>query len=376
MGNRDYYEILGVPRSANTDEIKKAYRKLALKYHPDKNAGNKEAEAKFKEISEAYSVLGDEKKRENYDRFGQRASASSDGFSTNSGGMDDIFSAFSSFFSGGGSPNMHAGREQARDLAVSLEVSLIEVLKGTSKTIKLKKMINCSLCSATGAKGKNGVRTCGTCGGRGQVNRRVNTLMGQISTSTVCHTCQGSGREIVDKCPNCSGQGRVRGEEEVSIPIPAGIENGMQFVIRGKGDAGGALYEAGDLLVKIREREDEHFQRDGINVISDLYISFTNAVFGAKVDVPTIDGKVKITIPAGTHSGKVFRIKGKGLPNIHHSYEKGDQLVHIIIWVPQTLTAEEKKTLEKLSTSDNFSPRPDKKQEKSFFTKMRELFQS
>jgi molecular chaperone DnaJ len=384
MSKRDYYEILGVAKAASTDEIKKAYRKVAMQYHPDRNPGDKAAEEKFKEAAEAYEVLSDVDKKSQYDRYGH-AGVSSNGRGRYSGGgmnMEDIFSQFGDIFGDDIFGNFFGGQrtragQRARgvrgsNLRIKLKLTYEEIAKGVTKNIKVKKYVPCQTCNGSGAKDKGSVQTCGTCGGSGQVRRVTNTFLGQMQTVTTCPTCTGEGTVITAKCGTCKGEGRVYAEETVTIDVPAGVLEGMQLNISGRGNAGERGGPAGDLIILIEEETHKELQRDGLNVVYDLHISFTDAVFGIQVEVPTIDGRAKIKIPAGTQSGKIFRLKGKGFPGVN-SYEKGDQLVHVNVWTPQHISAEEKAMLEKLTHSQNFKPHPDKN-EKSFFDKMREMF--
>jgi molecular chaperone DnaJ len=387
MSKRDYYEILGVGKSSSTEEIKKAYRKVAMQYHPDRNPGDKAAEEKFKEAAEAYEVLSDTDKKAQYDRYGH-AGVSGNGRGGYSGGggmnMDDIFSQFGDIFGDdifgsffGGQRGGARGGQRSRgirgsNLRVKLKLTYEEIAKGVTKNIKVKKHVVCTTCGGNGAKDKGSVQTCGTCGGSGQVRRVQNTFLGQMQTVTTCPTCNGEGATVTAKCANCKGEGRVYGEETVSIDIPAGVQEGMQLNINGKGNAGERGGMPGDLIILIEEEAHKELHRDGLNVAFDLYLSFTDAVFGTQVEVPTIDGRAKIKIPAGTQSGKIFRLKGKGFPAVN-SYEKGDQLIHVNVWTPQHVSAEEKAMLDKLSNSQNFKPHPDKN-EKGFFDKIREMF--
>lgn len=380
---RDYYEVLSVTKTANGEEIKKAYRKVAMQYHPDRNPGDKAAEDKFKEAAEAYEVLSDSDKRARYDRYGHAGVAGSGAGGGFNGNMDDIFSQFGdifgedlfgSFFGGGG---QRRGGQSARgtrgsNLRVKLKLSYEEIANGVSKSIKVKKYVSCTTCSGSGAKDKGSVQNCSTCGGSGQVRKVTSTFLGQMQTVTTCPTCNGEGTTITAKCGSCKGEGRVYGEETVTIDIPAGVQEGMQLSVSGKGNAGERGGSAGDLIVLIEEEQHTQLQRDGLNVAYDLHITFPDAVFGTSVEVPTIDGRAKIKIPAGTQSGKIFRLKGKGFPAVN-SYEKGDQLIHVNVWTPQHLNAEEKAMMEKLQESTNFKPNPDKS-EKSFFDKVREMF--
>ncbi|OYW17905.1 MAG: molecular chaperone DnaJ, partial [Sphingobacteriales bacterium 12-47-4] len=325
MSKRDYYEILGVSKSASSDEIKKAYRKVAMQYHPDRNPGDKAAEEKFKEAAEAYEVLSDPERKTQYDRYGH-AGVTGNGRGGHAGGnmnMDDIFSQFGdifgedifgSFFGGGGGGGRSRGGRsrgvRGSNLRIKIKLTYEEIAKGVTKNVKVKKYVPCSTCAGSGAKDKNSIQTCSTCGGSGQVRRVSNTFLGQMQTVTTCPTCNGEGTTVTAKCGSCKGEGRVFGEETVSIDIPAGVQEGMQLNLSGRGNAGERGGMPGDLIVLIEEEAHEELQRDGMNVAFDLHISFTDAVFGTQVEVPTIDGRAKIKIPPGTHSGKIFRLKG------------------------------------------------------------------
>lgn len=383
MAKRDFYEILGVAKTASADEIKKAYRKVAMQYHPDRNPGDKAAEEKFKEAAEAYEVLSDKDKRAQYDRFGHAGLGNTGGFGGGNMNMDDIFSQFGDIFGddifgsffGGGGRGRSAGRgrgTRGSNLRIKLKMNYEEIAKGANKTIKVKKYVSCTTCSGSGAKDKGAIQSCSTCGGSGQVRKVTNTFLGQMQTVTTCPTCNGEGTTITSKCNSCKGEGRVYAEETVTIDIPAGVQEGMQLSVGGKGNAGERGGPPGDLIVLIEEEAHPQLQREGLNVVYDLHISFPDAVFGANLEVPTIDGKAKIKIPAGTQGGKIFRLKGKGFPAIN-SYEKGDQLIHVNIWTPQNLSSEEKSIMEKLHESPNFQPKPEK-DEKSFFDKVKEMF--
>lgn len=385
---KDFYEILGVAKSASQDEIKKAYRKVAMQFHPDRNPGDKAAEEKFKEAAEAYEILSDADKRAQYDRFGHQAFAQGRGGGGHTGGMnmDDIFSQFGdifggdspfgSFFGGGGGRTRGGGGRtrgvRGSNLRIKLKMNYAEIAKGANKTIKVKKHVSCNVCAGSGAKDKNALQTCGTCNGSGQVRKVQNTFLGQMQTVTACPTCNGEGTTITNKCTNCKGEGRVYGEETVTIDIPAGVQEGMQLSVSGRGNAGERGGPNGDLIVLIEEEAHPQLHRDGLNVAFDLHITFPDAVFGAQLEVPTIDGRAKIKIPPGTQSGKIFRLKGKGFPSVN-SYEKGDQLIHINVWTPQNVSSEEKAILEKLQNSQNFHPKPEKNAT-SFFDKVREMF--
>lgn len=385
MAKRDYYEILGVSKNSSADEIKKSYRKVAMQYHPDRNPGDKSAEEKFKEAAEAYEILSDQDRRAQYDRYGH-AGVSSNGRGGHAGGMnmEDIFSQFGDIFGEdifgsffGGGQRARSGGQRTRgirgsNLRIKLKLTYEEIAKGVTKNIKVKKYVSCNVCNGSGAKDKNSMQTCSTCGGSGQVRKVTNTFLGQMQTVTTCPACNGEGSTITSKCSNCQGEGRVYAEETVSIDIPAGVQEGMQLNISGRGNAGERGGMAGDLIILIEEEQHKELQREGLNVAYELHISFTDAVFGTQIEVPTIDGRAKIKIPPGTQSGKVFRLKGKGFPAVN-SYEKGDQLVHVNVWTPQHVSSEEKLVLERLGHSPNFKPNPDKNQ-KSFFDKMREMF--
>ena len=382
---RDYYEILEVSKSSTSDEIKKSYRKIAMKYHPDRNPGDHTAAEKFKEAAEAYEVLSDPDKRAKYDRFGHSAfgpGRGGGGFSGGSMNMEDIFSQFGdifgddmfgSFFGGGRSSGGRRTRGvRGSNLRVRIKLNYEEIAKGATKTIKVKKYISCNQCNGSGAKDRNGMQTCATCGGNGQVRRVQNTFLGQMQTVTTCPECNGEGSVITNKCTQCKGEGRVYGEENVKIDIPAGVSEGMQLSMSGKGNMGERGGGSGDLIILIEEEKHPQLQREGNNVAFDLYISFTDAVFGTQTEVPTIDGRAKIKIPPGTQSGKIFRLKGKGFPSLE-SHSKGDQLIQVNVWTPQKVSAEEKAHLESMTESENFKPQPDKN-EKGFWEKIRETF--
>ncbi|MCG8385581.1 MAG: molecular chaperone DnaJ [Cytophagales bacterium] len=369
MSKRDYYEILGVDKSAGQDEIKKAYRKVAIKYHPDKNPGDAEAEEKFKEAAEAYEVLSNSEKRQRYDRFGHQG-VNGGGFSGDSMNMEDIFSQFGdifgsgnpfeSFFGGGG------GRTRQRrgsNLRIKLKLSLEEIAEGVEKKIKVNRLVR-----ADGVTFK----TCPTCHGTGQVRKAVNTMLGQMVSTSTCPTCHGSGQLIDHRPPGVDSSGLLPKEEVISIKIPAGVGEGMQLSMSGKGNEAPGGGPAGDLLILIEEKEDDQLVREGNNVVYDLYISFVDAALGTTVEVPSISGKVRIKIEPGTQSGKILRLRGKGIKDIN-GYEKGDQLVHVNVWTPKHLSAEEKSTLERLRNSPNFQPKPGKS-EKGFFERMKEFF--
>src|ERR1700722_6104139 len=387
MAKRDYYDVLGVARGADAEEIKKAYRKMAIKYHPDKNQGDKAAEDKFKEAAEAYEVLRNAEKRQRYDQFGHAAKAQSPNGGGYGGGgmnMEDIFSQFGDIFGGGGSPfdsffgggrQGGAGRRVARgsNLRIKVRLTLEEIANGSEKKIKVNKQIACKTCDGTGAKDQGSFQTCKTCGGSGAVRRVTNTILGQMQTTSTCPTCNGEGSIITSKCTVCHGDGVVRGEETISINIPAGVSEGMQLSMSGKGNAAPRGGMPGDLIILVEEIPHETLKRDGNNVIYDLHITFIDAALGTSVEGPTMDGKAKIKIDAGTQGGKILRLKAKGVPEVN-SYHRGDQLVHINIWTPKALSREEREALEKLQGSPNFKPNPGKN-EKSFFERMKEYFE-
>lgn len=379
MAKRDYYEILGVGKGANEGEIKKAYRQMALKYHPDKNPGDKEAEDKFKEAAEAYEVLSDADKRRRYDQFGHQGVGGAAGGGQHMN-MEDIFSQFGDIF--GGSPfesffggSTSGGRRYANkgsNLRIKVKLTLSEIANGVEKKLKVNKKIACDSCSGSGALNGSSFSKCSTCNGNGQVRRVTNTILGQMQTTTTCPSCQGEGQTITSKCKSCNGFGTMPGEDVISINIPPGVGEGMQVTVSGKGNAAERGGIPGDLLIVIEEQEDEHLKRDGNNLLYDLYISIPDAALGTSVEVPTVDGRAKIKIEPGTQPGKVLRLKGKGLPQLNSSY-KGDLLININVWTPQNLTSDEKKILSKLRESENFKPNPGKG-DKSFFEKMREYF--
>lgn len=383
MSKRDYYEILGVSRSASADDIKKAYRKIAMKYHPDRNPDDKEAEEKFKEAAEAYEVLSDANKKARYDQYGHAGMSGAGGFGGGSMNMDDIFSnfgdifgddIFGSFFGGqrrGG--QRRSGGARGSNLRVKLKLTYAEIASGVKKTIKVKKYVTCNPCSGTGAKDSGSVQTCPTCHGSGQVRKVSNTFLGQMQTVTTCPTCNGSGSSITSKCGNCKGDGRVYGEETIQIDVPAGVMEGMQMSMSGKGNAGERNGAAGDLLIMIEEEKHPELTREGLNLQYILTISFPDAVLGTQAEVPTVDGIAKIKIPAGTQSGKIFRLKGKGFPEVN-GYEKGDQLIVVKVWTPQELSSEEKDFIERMKNSPRFQPGEDSKKEKSFFDRIKDVF--
>ena len=388
MGKRDYYEVLGVEKSASADEIKKAYRKKAIQYHPDRNPGDKEAEEKFKEAAEAYEVLSNPDKRARYDQFGhagvEGAAGGGGPFGGFSGGMsmDDIFSMFGDIFGGrggfGGFSSGFGGRENAQvrryrgsDLRVKVKLSLKEISTGVEKKFKLKKYVACPHCHGTGAEDGTSTETCSTCKGSGTVIRNQQTILGTMQTRTTCPTCGGEGKIIKHKCKECAGEGIVYGEEVVTVKIPAGAAEGMQFSMNGKGNAGKHNGVSGDLLILIEEEPDKELVRDGNDLAYNLLLDFPTVALGGTVEVPVIDGKVKVKIEPGTQPGKILRLRGKGLPDVN-GYVVGDLLVNVSIYVPETLSKEEKKALESMEKSENFKPSTSVKEK--IFKKFRSLF--
>lgn len=378
MAKRDYYEILGVARSASPEEIKKAYRKVAVKYHPDKNPDNKAAEEKFKEAAEAYEVLSSADKKQQYDRFGHAGVNGPGGGGGGGMNMDDIFSQFSDVFGGGSPFEGFFGQERGQrvrrgtDLRIKLKLSLKEVAEGIEKKIKIKRHIACGSCGGNGAKDGTAIATCSNCNGTGQTRKVANTMLGRMMTAVPCDVCQGEGKAISTPCPTCNGEGRQLQEEQVTLRIPAGVSDGMQLSMTGKGNTPARGGVPGDLLIFIEEQEDELLKREENHVHYKLYISFIDAALGTEAEVPTITGKVKVKIPAGTQSGKMLQLRGKGITDIN-GYGKGDQFIHVHVWTPQKLTSEEKETLAALREAPNFAPNPSKK-EQSFFERVRSFF--
>lgn len=389
MGKRDYYEVLEVEKTASAEEIKKAYRKKAIQYHPDRNPGDKEAEEKFKEAAEAYNVLSDPDKRARYDQFGhagvEGAAGNGGPFGGGFGGgmsMDDIFSMFGNIFggrggfgdfaSGFGGGGTQASRFRGSDLRVKVKLNLKDISTGVEKKFKLKKYVQCSHCHGTGAEAGSSAETCPTCKGTGTVIRKQQTFLGTMQTRTTCPTCGGEGKVIKQKCKECAGEGIVYGEEVVSVKIPAGVADGMQLFMSGKGNAGKHNGIPGDLLILIEEEPDKELIRDGNDVAYNLLLDFPTAALGGTVEVPTIDSKVKVKIEAGTQPGKILRLRGKGLPDIN-GYGTGDLLVNVSIYVPEALSKDEKKALETMKESDNFKPSTTVKEK--IFKKFRSLFE-
>ncbi|MEA3505210.1 MAG: molecular chaperone DnaJ [Bacteroidota bacterium] len=381
MSKRDYYDILGVSKDASEQEIKKAYRKEALKNHPDKNPDNPEAENKFKEAAEAYEVLSNSEKKQRYDQYGH-AGMRNGGGGFGGGGfgggmnMDDIFEQFGDIFGGGGFGGFGGGSSRRRkvrkgsNLRVRVKLSLQDIANGVQKKIKVNKFVSCSACRGTGAKDGSSLSTCPTCHGTGQITRVTNTFLGQMQTASTCPTCNGEGKIIQNKCSVCHGNGIIKDNETISVDIPAGVAKGMQLSVSGKGNAAPRGGMAGDLIILIEEEKHPELTRDGINIIHDKYISFPEAALGTTIKIPTVDSRARINVPAGTQPGKVFRLRGKGIPDIN-GYGRGDLLVNINVWTPKKLSKEEEKILGDLKNSNNFEPSPTSK-DKSFFDRMRE----
>lgn len=385
---RDYYEVLGVSKTATQDEIKKAYRKKAIEFHPDKNPGDKEAEEKFKEAAEAYDVLSNEEKKSRYDQFGHAGLGGAagnggpfGGFSAGGMSMEDIFSAFGDVFGGGfggfggfSSSGRSAGvrRHRGSDLRMKVKLNLKEISTGVEKKFKIKKYVSCTHCSGSGVEGGKGeAETCTTCNGSGSVIRNQQTILGTMQTRTTCPTCSGEGKIIKNKCKHCGGEGIEYGEELITVDIPAGVSDGMQVNMRGKGHAGKRNGYNGDLLILIEEEKHPELIRDGNDVIYNLLIDFPTAAIGGMAEIPTIDGKVKVKVDSGTQPGKILRLRGKGLPDVN-GYGSGDLLVNVSVYVPETLNKEEKSTLEKLQSSENFKPNPSIKEK--IFRKFKNYF--
>ena len=389
MAKRDYYEVLGVDKNASADEIKKAYRKLAVKYHPDKNPGDKEAEEKFKEAAEAYSILSDADKKARYDQFGH---AGVDGagpdFSGGFGNLNDIlndlfggafgggFGGFSGF--GGGFGGGRGGQRQqrvyrGRDIRVRVKLTLEEIAKGVEKEISIEKSVPCSECGGRGARNSSDIKTCSACGGTGQVQRVVNSLFGQTVTYSTCQQCGGEGKVITNPCRSCGGSGLVRKRETIKVKIPAGVEAGMQLTIAGEGHAAKNNGINGDLLVVIEEQEHPDLKREGNNLYYTKIVSLPEAILGAEVEIPCLDGPRRIKIDAGTQSGTVTRINGKGLPTVNGYGGTGDLYVKIAVWIPKKLDKEDKAVIESLRDKEAFKPNPTK-EDRSFFEKLKDWF--
>ena len=382
---RDYYEVLGVQKNANADEIKKAYRKAAIKYHPDKNPGDKEAEEKFKEAAEAYDVLSNPDKRARYDQFGHAgmngaAGGGAGGFGGFGGGfsMEDIFSQFGDIFgghfgggfrsSGGGGRRVNRGS----DIRVRVKLTLAEIAAGVTKKLKITKTVACDKCGGTGARDSNSYATCATCNGTGYVTRVENTFFGRMQSQGGCPTCGGTGKVISAPCDKCKGEGTQRGSEVVEIAIPAGVGEGMVLTVAGKGNAPRHGGVNGDLQVVIEEEAHPELLRDGNDLIHNLNIPVTTAILGGTVEVPTVDGRAKIKIAPGTHAGKVLRLGGKGLPDVN-GYGRGDILVVVDLTIPSKLNAEERRLVEELSRQPDFQ-KAESVRNQNIFERMKSFF--
>jgi molecular chaperone DnaJ len=385
MAKRDYYEVLGVDKSASADEIKKAYRKLAVKYHPDKNPGDKEAEEKFKEAAEAYSVLSDADKKAKYDQFGHAGvDGSAPDFSGGFGNLNDIlndlfgggFGGFGGF--GGGFGGGRGGQRQqkvyrGRDIRVRVKLTLEEIAKGVEKEISIERSVPCKDCGGKGAKNASDIKTCSACNGTGQVQRVVNTFLGQAVTYSTCQQCGGEGKVISNPCRSCGGTGLVRKRETIKVKIPAGVEAGMQMNISGEGHAAKNNGVNGDLLVVIEEQEHPNLKREGNNLYCTKIVSLPDAILGGEVEVPGIDGSYKIKVEPGTQSGTVVRLRGRGLPTVNGYGGTGDLYVKIAVWIPKKLEKDDKAVIESLRNKESFKPNPSK-EDKSFFDKLKDLF--
>ena len=383
MAKRDYYQILDIEKNATEGDIKKAYRKKAMQYHPDKNPGDATAETKFKEAAEAYEILKDDQKRQMYDQYGHEgvrrgAGGGDGGFSMN---IEDIFSQFGdvfgggsfgggfSGFGGGGSQRQRQRQRRGTDTRIKLKIDLKDIKKGiTKKKIKLKKYIACEHCNGTGAKDGN-LSTCTTCRGTGQVTQISNTILGQVQHTSVCPECKGEGKIPKQKCVHCNGEGISRGEDIVTIDLPAGISEEMQMTLRGKGHAARRGGVNGDLIVTFEEIEHPYLKREGADLLYNLNISIPDAIMGTKVEIPSVEGSLNINTEPGVQPGKVLRLRGKGLP-VYNSHRTGDLLVRVQIYIPQTLNREEKKVIQKLKNSENFKPQDTR----SFFDKVKDNF--
>jgi molecular chaperone DnaJ len=388
MAKRDYYQVLGVDRKATQEEIKKAYRKLALQYHPDRNPGNKDAEEKFKEGAEAYEVLGDQDKRRRYDQFGHEGIRGTDFRPFTD--VNDIFSAFGDIFGGGLGGSIFddvfgaQGRQRQRttgagpgsDLKIRLKLTLEEIATGVEKKIKVKKWKTCETCSGTGAKSSRSKITCPVCHGTGEIRQVSRSVFGQFVNISTCHNCNGEGKIIQDPCPTCRGDGRVQGESTIKVAIPAGVVEGNYIPMRGEGNVGLRGGPPGDLIVVIEEEPHAVFTRNGDDVVLDLLISFPEAATGAEIEVPTLTGRARLHIDPGTQSGRILRMRDKGIPHLN-SYGRGDQLVRVNVWVPTSLDAQERNLLKQLAESEHVNPKDGDKSansDKSFFERMKKAF--
>jgi len=385
---RDYYEVLGIDKNATPDEIKKAYRKKAIQYHPDKNPGDKSAEEKFKEAAEAYDVLSDPNKKARYDQFGHAGMGGAGGFGGNAGGftMDDIFSQFGdifgsafggggfSSFGGFGGGRSSGGRrvQKGSDIRIRVKLNLTEIVHGVEKKVKINKTVPCPDCQGRGAMSEADIQTCPRCHGTGYVTRVQQTILGQMQTQGPCPECGGEGKKITNPCKRCNGSGLVKNSEEISFKIPAGVADGMQLTVRGKGNAAPHGGINGDLLVVIEEDNNTELVREGNDLISTLYLSIPDAILGCTAEINGVDGKLKVKIDPGTQPGKVLRLRGKGIPDVN-GYGCGDMLIYIQVWMPKKLDKEQKEIIERWRESSEFAPQPDK-DDKSFFDRVRKMF--
>lgn len=385
MSKRDYYEVLGVDKGAGEAELKRAYRKLAMKYHPDRNPDNPDAEQKFKEAAEAFEVLKDPDKRARYDQFGHDGLRNAGGFGADFEDIsfDDIFSRFSDIFGGDifGGMGGAQGRSRRRsgtgrpgdDMKISLNLTLEEIAFGTDKEVKVKKFVVCDSCEGSGAETEDDYMTCDACNGVGEVRQVTKTMFGQFVNVQPCPTCQGEGRTIRDKCNSCKGEGRVRGEETVNIQIPSGVTKGNYISLRGQGHAGIRGGDAGTLIVLIEEKEHEHFKRDGDNILYDLNVSIPDVILGTTTEVPTLRGKARIKIDPGTQPGKMLRMREKGIKGLN-TKRFGDQYVRINVFVPTSVSDEEKQMIESLKESSNFDPAESKEVRENLFERVKSVF--
>jgi molecular chaperone DnaJ len=378
MSKQDYYEILGVKRNATSEEIKKAYRKLALTYHPDKNPNNPQAEEKFKAAAEAYGILSDPGKRQRYDQLGHEG-IRQEAYRSSQASAEDIFSRYSDIFEG--TPfetffqsSTQGYSRQGSDLKIKLKLTLQEIANGVTKKVKIKKYVPCESCGGNGAEHGTALKTCENCKGTGKINKVAQTMLGQILTQGICFACHGEGKIIITPCPTCRGEGHTMAAPILEIKVPAGVRGGMQLSMRGQGNAPRQGGMPGDLIITIEEQEDPLLKREGNNVHYQLTISFLEAVFGTEKEIITLSGPTKIKLEPGTQSGKILRLRGKGIKSIE-GYGQGDQLIHIQVWTPEKLSKQEKETLESLKDSTNFIPQPGK-QEKNFFEKFKSLFKN
>ncbi|WP_419241727.1 molecular chaperone DnaJ [Cardinium endosymbiont of Nabis limbatus] len=374
---KDYYSVLGIERSATADEIKKAYRKIAMQYHPDKNPGNKVAEEKFKAATEAYDVLSNAEKKYQYDQFGTngfQGGGRSYGDEFFEGDLNDLFqdSPFSSFFGGG--KRTRRASNYGEDLRIRIKLNLKEIALGTEKKVKVKRHTSCETCGGNGAENGLAIEKCGACKGHGVVRKTTQTMLGNMLTESVCNSCGGAGSRVKTPCSDCRGEGRKFIEDLITFQVPKGVRKNMELTLRGKGNVPLRGGMPGSLIVQIEEEEDDLLKREGNNICYTLHVSFIDATLGCEMEVPTIYGKVRLKIPPGTTCGEVLKLKGKGVPDVNSYSKKGDQLVFVQIWTPQELTKEEKDILLSLRDSPNFIPKPNKKEE-SFFERIKSFFQ-